>query len=272
MGLRELSRQVGRHSRVYRAVVVQAVRRDAQFRAQAWTTGVVAVAELLIGVVPVLVVTSAVGGSGGINGWSPTLMIAVAGCFQIAMSLLNTAIVPNLMRINGYVQRGELDGVLIRPIDPQWFTFFRWIRPASLTGALGGALLVGVGLHNQEINLVAALLAVLWFSCGCGLVAMLWANLSYLAFWLEAADFIHDLVGETLTAGRYPVAFFPSIVRATMIFVVPIGVATTLPIQALTDGVPAPLGAGLIVLTLGVAVLTRLHWRLALRRYASASS
>lgn len=272
MALRELCRQAARHSRVYRAAVVQAVRRDAQFRAQAWTTAVVALAELLIGLVPVLVVTSAVGRSGAISGWSPTLMIAVAGCFQIALSLLNTLIVPNLTRINGYVQRGELDGVLIRPIDPQWFTFFRWIRPASLTGAFGGLVLVGIGLHSTELSLGSALLAVVWFSCGCCLVAMLWANLSYLAFWFEAADFIHDLVVETLSAGRYPVAFFPSIVRATLIFVVPIGVATTLPVQAVTEGVPAPIAAGVLASTAGAAVLTRLHWRLALRRYASASS
>ncbi|MBA8796325.1 ABC-type uncharacterized transport system permease subunit, partial [Friedmanniella endophytica] len=85
---------------------------------------------------------------------------------------------------------------------------------------------------------------------------------AYLAFWFSSADFVHDLVLEAFTAGRYPVSLFPTAVRTLMIFVVPVGVASTYPVQALTRGPSA--GQVVIMVGLGVVavLVTRLHWRL----------
>ena len=114
--------------------------------------------------------------------------------------------------------------------------------------------------------------ALLCFGCGVVLLGAVWTNLAYLAFWFEAATFIHGLVTETFSAGRYPVTFFPPLVRALFVFVVPVGVASTLPVQAVIAGLPPWAVAAVLALTVLFVLLTRLHWRLAVRRYASASS
>lgn len=258
-----------RYLRLWRAVVVQALRRDLQFRAQTWATAIVALAELAVGLVPVLLIAQA---APTVNGWTSRQLIAVAGCYQVVQSLLSAFVAPNVLRLSEYVQRGELDGMLVRPVDAQWLTSFRWLQPAALTGALAGMALVVVGLAGERLTPGRVLLALLWLACGYVLLAAVWTNLAYLAFWFEAATFVHDLVIETFGAGRYPVSFFPSLVRAVLVFVVPVGVATTLPVQAVVGTVPTPVGIGVITLTATFLVLTRLHWRLAVRRYASASS
>jgi ABC-2 type transport system permease protein len=146
------------------------------------------------------------------------------------------------------------------------------LQPAALTGAVAGLALVVFGLSGEQITAARLATALLCFGCGVVLLGALWTNLAYLAFWFEAANFVHGLVTETFSAGRYPVTFFPSLIRALFVFVVPVGVASTLPVQAVVDGLPAYVAAMVIGLTLLFVLLTRLHWRLAVRRYASASS
>ena len=258
-----------RYIALWRACVLQAIRRDLQFRAQAWATGVVALAELAVGLVPVLLLGSA---ATDINGWTASQLLAVAGCYQVAQSLLSVFVAPNVLRLSEYVQRGELDGMLLRPVDAQWLTTFRWLQPAALTGTFAGLALVVVGLSGEQITAARVATALLCFGCGVVLLGAVWTNLAYLAFWFEAANFVHDLVIETFSAGRYPVTFFPPLVRALFVFVVPVGVASTLPVQAVVDGLPPWAAAAVVALTVLFVLLTRMHWRLAVRRYASASS
>lgn len=258
-----------RYVALWRAVIIQAVRRDLQFRAQAWATGIVALAELAVGLVPVLLLGHA---ASDINGWTGRRLLAVAGCYQVVQSLLSVVVAPNVLRLSEYVQRGELDTMLLRPVDAQWLTSFRWLQPSALTGTLAGAGLVAVGVAGESISPSGMVIAVLCLACGVVLLGAVWTNLAYLAFWFEAANFVHDLVIETFSAGRYPVTFFPSLVRAVLVFVVPVGVASTLPVQALTGGQPSYAVPASVGLTMMFLALTRLHWRLAVRRYASASS
>jgi ABC-2 type transport system permease protein len=261
--------QLFRHARIWRAALTQAVKRDLQFRAQAWTTALVALAEIATGLIPVLLIIRT---SSQINGWTGGQIIAVTGMFQFAMGLINTFVAPNLTRIDGYVREGELDTILIRPASGQWLTTFRWIQPAAFTGSLAGIALIIVGLQGSSITPVGVVAAVLVFGCGLAMITCLWANLAYLAFWFEAASFIHTLVREALTAGRYPVAFFPSAIRVVLIFVVPIGAVASLPVQFLSHGVDPALLGGVVLAAAVIILLTRLHWRVAVGRYSSASS
>jgi ABC-2 type transport system permease protein len=261
--------QVRRHGRIWRASLVQALKRDAQFRAQAWTTALVALAEIATGLIPVLLIIRT---SAEINGWTGGQIIAVTGTYQLAMSLLNAFVAPNLTRIDGYVREGELDTILIRPASAQWLTSFRWIQPAALTGALAGIALIIVGLRGTPLSPPGVLAALVVFACGLAMITAFWANLAYLAFWFEAASYIHNLVLSSLAAGRYPVAFFPAGIRVVLTFVVPIGATATLPVQFLSHGLDLWLLAGVAGMTILIIGLTRLHWRVALARYSSASS
>lgn len=261
--------QLGRHARIWQASLAQALKRDAQFRAQAWTTALVALAEIATGLIPVLLIIRT---SAQINGWTGGQMIAVTGTYQLAMSLLNAFVAPNLTRIDGYVREGSLDTILIRPASAQWLTTFRWIQPAALTGALAGIALIIVGSWGTTLSPLGVLAAVLIFACGLVTITAFWANLAYLAFWFEAASYIHNLVLSALAAGRYPVSFFPSGIRIVLTFVVPIGATATLPVQFLSHGVDPWLLGGVVGTALLVVLLTRLHWRVALTRYSSASS
>ncbi|HEY8790693.1 MAG TPA: ABC-2 family transporter protein [Actinopolymorphaceae bacterium] len=259
------------HVAVWRQAFSQSVSRELQFRSQAMATIVVGLLGLVISLLPVLLLFTF---TPDVKGWTAGQAVALVGVYQVMASVLAAFITPNLGRMHGYVTRGDLDQVLVRPVSSQLYVTARWFAPAELIGVASGVVVVVVGLVRAGIapSPLDALLAVLWLAIGLLLVTCLWSNLAYLEFWFQAADPIADLMSDLLGAGRYPIAFFPRAAQVLLMVVVPVGVATTVPVRALTgafDVAWLPAGIGGLAVAL---VLTRLHWNAALRKYSSASS
>jgi ABC-2 type transport system permease protein len=71
---------------------------------------------------------------------------------------------------------------------------------------------------------------------------------------------------------RYPLGMYPGWLRLVLTWIIPVGVITTIPAQALTGS----LSAQNLILSLGLAIvlvtIASVLFRLGLKRYASASS
>jgi ABC-2 type transport system permease protein len=71
---------------------------------------------------------------------------------------------------------------------------------------------------------------------------------------------------------RYPLGLYPGWLRLVLTWIIPVGLITTVPVQALTgDLEPAMLG-GSLALAAGLLIAASWLFRVGLRRYASASS
>lgn len=257
--------------RILAAIARQAFERDLQFRAQAWTTLAVGVVEVAVSVVPALLIFNT---TTEVRGWQLGEVLMVTGLAQLLNAFLAAVVSPNQSKMSDYIREGGLDLILIRPAPAQWLAAFRWFEPAELLGAVSGAavLIIGMiqaGLHPTPTGV---LLAIVWFAVGCLAISLVWMNLGYLAFWLTASDQVRAFLDTLLSAGRYPLAFYPAAVKVLFLAAVPIGLATTVPAQALR-GVVNVSGLLLAVAIIAVlAALTRLHWLAGLRSYGSASS
>lgn len=260
-----------RHLRLWQECLNQAVRRDLQFRSQTFTTAVTAIIDLGLALVPVLIMTSATPGRGG---WSGPLATAVVGAYGLGASLIDCFVAPNLRRMDTYVRRGDLDLVLIRPVYAPLYTTLRWIRPSELTGALSGAalLITGIRLAHLPISAPPALGAAAWTIVGVVAYSLFWTNLSYLSFWLGSAEPVSDIALQLRGAGQYPLAYYQRAARLVFISVIPAGLIGTMPVATLIGSTST---LWLLLAACGcasAATVTLLHWKLALRRYSSASS
>jgi ABC-2 type transport system permease protein len=92
-----------------------------------------------------------------------------------------------------------------------------------------------------------------------------------LVFWSPGVLFTWVFDGLFQLA-RYPVGMYPGWLRLVLTWVVPVGVITTIPAQALAGSLTAPALAGSVGFALLLAVGASALFRLGLRRYASASS
>jgi ABC-2 type transport system permease protein len=71
---------------------------------------------------------------------------------------------------------------------------------------------------------------------------------------------------------RYPVGLYPGWLRLVLTWIVPVGVMTTVPAEALSGRLPGATLLGSIGLAVVLLAGASALFRLGLRRYASASS
>ncbi|SDS15258.1 ABC transporter permease [Microlunatus soli] len=269
--MRDPGRGIGYRVRIARAIAGQALERDMQFRAQAWTTLAVGLLEVGVAIIPALLIFNT---TTEVRGWRIGEVLMVTGFAQLLNAFLAAVIAPNQTKMSDYIREGDLDLILIRPAPAQWLAAFRWFEPAELLAAISGAAVLVVGAVRAGLtpDPWQIGLAVVWFVVGCVAISLVWMNLGYLAFWLTSSDQVRAFLDTVLTAGRYPLAFYPTAVRVVLLSIVPIGLATTVPAQALR-GVTDLSGLGIAVLIIvALLIITRLHWSAGLRSYGSASS
>ncbi|GAA1614723.1 ABC transporter permease [Kribbella sancticallisti] len=256
-----------RYARLWWSCLRQAIRRDLQFRSQTLINAVASTTELVLGLIPVLILT---GASATTVGWNGPLTLVVVGIYGSCTGLMDCFVAPNLRRIDGYVRKGELDLILIRPVNAQLFAALRWMAPAELGRVVTGLGLAIGGAHAAHLSLDPGLVlkAAAWVAIGFIGFSLLWANLVYLAFWIESAEPINEVANQLREAGKYPLTYFPRSIQLVLATVVPAGLIAAVPTSVLT-GTAAALSFGFLLLTVGF-VLTVLHWQLASRRYSSA--
>lgn len=257
--------------RVAAAILRQALARDAAFRSQAWVTFAVGLLEVGAAMVPPLLVF---GRTESVNGWQVGEVLAVTGAALLLSGLLAAFVSPNQASMTDYIREGDLDLLLIRPVPTQLLAASRWLQPAELWGAASGIGLIIVGCRQAGLQPgpLTIMMALGWFLAGVAATTMVWLNLGYLAFWITSAGQVGELLATMLSAGRYPLAFFPSAVRVVLLSVVPLGFAATVPVDTLRGNVDPRLLLVAVPLLLTLAVITRLHWLAGMRHYSSASS
>jgi ABC-2 type transport system permease protein len=100
----------------------------------------------------------------------------------------------------------------------------------------------------------------------------LWIVMMAFTFWFIKFDNNVTILQALLEAGRYPATIYPPWLRMLVTFVVPIALATTVPVQALRGELPwAAVLAFLAVAGIAFALALR-TWRAGVRRYSGASS
>lgn len=258
-----------RHVLLWSDVVGQAVRRDLQFRSQAYLTAATSVAELGLGMIPVLILTSADAGAGQ---WSSTMGLVVVGTFGMATGLMDCFVTPNLRKFDSYIRRGDLDLILLRPVAAPLYCLLRWVEPAELGRVVAGAGLVvaGVTVGQLSVSPTGATTAGAIGVLGIVGFSLTWANLVMLAFWVESAEPVNDVAVQLRGAGQYPNSYFPGWARTLLMTVAPASLVGAYPAAVAVGHVRFV--PGLLALIFVGAGLTFLHWRLALRSYNSASS
>src|SRR5438034_8295740 len=97
-----------------------------------------------------------------------------------------------------------------------------------------GALVVFAGLGRvSTLGPAEAATFVIALVCGFTLIYALLLALSTFAFWFVRIDNLMAIYWSFLDAGRFPVDIYPGWLRVTLSSAVPIGVAVTVPAQAI---------------------------------------
>jgi len=226
-------------------------------------TGVIAV-EVLFGQVE------------AIRGWTLSSTLGLLGTYLTLGALRRLFIGPSLEALagmDGEIWTGKFDYTLLRPVDVQFLASVRLWQPLALLDlVLGGGVLIAAGVRLGHTMTFADVLSFL-VALASG-VAILYAILlafSALVFW--SPGFLYTwLFNALFQMARYPVGLYPGWLRLVLTWVVPVGIMTTVPAQALSGDLPAATLAGSLALAVVLFAVATVLFRTGLHRYASASS
>ncbi len=209
-----------------------------------------------------------------LGGWNLGELIALLGVFHLVNALMNILIWPNTEKFNASVRDGTLDYTLLQPADSMFLvTFSRMVIWRAWDIGLGAALiLIGINMSGLGTTLANVFSFMLLSLTGSIVLYSLWIVMIAATFWFTRFDNNTTILQALLDTGRYPASVYPFWLRMIVTFLIPVAVATTVPLQALRG----ELTPAQILLFLGVSaacflVASRV-WKAGVRKYSGASS
>jgi ABC-2 type transport system permease protein len=208
-----------------------------------------------------------------LNGWDLGAMLILLGCFYLVQGFGELVLQPSFEKFMEHVRLGTLDFALLKPAPAQFLVTLRHFQVVQLAQMGLGATVVAVGLPRiASVGPFEVIGFAIALACGFVLIYALLLALSTFAFWFVRVDNLMALYWSFMDAGRFPVDVYPGWLRVTLSSAVPIGVAVTVPAQAISGRLDV-LGLGLLAVgTFAAFGLASWFWRLGLRSYTGASA
>ena len=209
-----------------------------------------------------------------IGGWGFGEWIALLGVFRLVNTLMIALIWPNTEKFNQSIRDGPMDYTLLQPINSMFLVTFSRITIWRIWDLVLAIVLIMVGINmSGDITTPLNILTfVLLTVSGAIVIYSLWIVLIALTFWFTKFDNNVTILQALLDAGRYPVTVYPAWLRILVTFVIPIAVATTIPLQALRGD----LNIQRVLLFIAIGIVSFLVasrvWKAGLKRYSGASS
>ena len=229
--------------------------------------------NLLTGVLSLVVIFSQID---QIKGWDMPAALALLGVYLLLGALRGLFIGPSLESVSGMdgeIWKGTFDFTLLRPVDQQFLISVRDWRICALVDLVTslGVLIYALVLLGTSLTIGMLVSFLLTLLAG---VALLYAALlafSALVFWNPSFLFTW-VINDLFQLARYPVGLYPGWLSLILTWIIPVGLMTTIPAQALA-GTLSPL---MMILTLcfSLAAVLGASWlfRQGLKKYSSASS
>lgn len=209
-----------------------------------------------------------------LNGWTLPHMLVLLGVYYIVQGLEDLIFLPSVSKLMEHVRQGTLDFVLLKPANAQFLVSTRHLEPTQLAGIVVGLAVVGAGAARLEAgpSPLDALLFALVLTCGLVLVYALLITIGTLAFWFVRMENLLVIFQSFIEAGRFPVDIYPGWLRLTLSTVVPIGIAVTVPAQAVAGRADAVALVAMVVAAVAALAFSAWFWRRGLRSYTGASA
>ena len=209
-----------------------------------------------------------------LGGWGLGELIALLGVFRLVNTLMIALIWPNTEKFNQSIRDGSMDYTILQPVNSMFLVTFSRITVWRIWDLVLAIILIVVGINmagdiTTPLNILTFILLAI---TGTLIIYSLWIVLIAMTFWFTKFDNNVTILQALLDAGRYPSTVYPVWLRVIVTFVIPIAVATTIPLQALRG----ELEPSRILLFIGVSIISfwiaTKVWKLGLKQYSGASS
>jgi ABC-2 type transport system permease protein len=213
---------------------------------------------------------------GDISGWSYYQSLVIVGTYMLVEGLMwsNTAYLAGL---DMHIRNGTLDGIILKPIDTQFFVSFWRGDLEDISRIISGMGILVYALINLHLGAVQVFLGMISYSilllCALIIIYSLVVFIKSISFWSIMGHGFFRLVTMLTKISQYPTTiFYHKIVQITFTFVIPLAFVATIPAKGLIGELSWWI-LGEACLIAGIFFWgSRKFFQFALRHYSSASS
>lgn len=209
-----------------------------------------------------------------LSGWGPGELIALLGVWRMANTMMVALIWPNTERFNASIRDGSFDYNLLQPVNSQFLVSFSRMIVWRIWEIFLAVILiaVGIGISRDIITPLNILFFLALILSGMAVLYSLWIVLIAFTFWFVKFDNNVTILQALMDTGRYPAMVYPAWLRVIVTFIIPIAIATTVPLQGLRGDLVWP--QVLVFMGIGAAslLISSRVWQAGIKRYSSASS
>lgn len=209
-----------------------------------------------------------------LGGWNLGELLALLGIFHLVNALMMVLIWPNTEKFNQSVRDGTLDYTLLQPADSMFLvTFSRMVIWRVWDILLGFTLIIiGVQMSGRGATPLQLVSFLLLSATGSIILYSLWIVMIAATFWFTKFDNNVTILQALLDTGRYPASVYPFWLRIIVTFIIPIAVATTVPLQALRGELTALQVLLFVAISAASFWIASRVWRAGVKKYSGASS
>jgi len=209
-----------------------------------------------------------------LGGWGLGELIALLGVFRLVNTMMIAIIWPNTEKFNQSIRDGSMDYTILQPVNSMFLVTFSRITVWRIWDLVLAIVLivVGINISGDTTSPLSILTFILLTVSGAVVIYSLWIVLIALTFWFTKFDNNVTILHALLDAGRYPATVYPAWLRIIVTFVIPVAVATTIPLQALRGDLN--LNQVILFFTVGIVsfLIASRVWKSGLKQYSGASS
>jgi ABC-2 type transport system permease protein len=210
--------------------------------------------------------------------WSKPQYFFFVGCFFALNGLIETLFLENCNDFAELVRTGDLDFLLLKPIDEQFLITLRRIDWGTAPNVLMGSAVMVSALVQMgwSFHALAFLTFLTTFGCGVLLAYSFMLALTAVSVWLVRNQSLMEMWWLFSSLARYPREIFSKTwaepIGRVFTYAVPILLVSNVPARVMVKAIDPGMVAYTLLVTTIAFWASRRFFRKALRSYRSASS
>jgi ABC-2 type transport system permease protein len=212
--------------------------------------------------------------TGELGGWNYDQVLVFAGALFVTDALNMTLFSNNMWWFPIYVNRGDLDYYLTRPVSPLFMLSLRDFAANSFVNLLVAFGILGwaIARYPGHLGFPGVALFVSLIALGTFINYVVTMFFIIPVFWLHNVDGVRNVFWSLgATSGR-PHRIYKGVVLKVLTTVLPFALVASYPVDSLFGGRPGWTLLHMATVAAAALALMLLFWRRGLRAYASASS
>lgn len=260
-----------KYLRVYKTLLQMNLSVLIMYRAHFYNSLIASIAWGVFSLFSIVLLTSK---TSMVFGWSREELLLLNGLYGIIIGFYHVFFSRNFERFSTIIHFGQLDSILVKPIDSQFLLSF-WLVGYATFSRVAIAILytwyISKLLHIvPTVYSVGSIIVLMIFSIL--LLYSIWYSIITFTIWHTRLSNLTELMFTITGTARYPQEMLHQLTMYIFVFLLPLTFIINVPARAYLGRMQYWDIAGLIVLSVSLFIFSRKFWKFALKFYTSASN